>query len=342
MRLGTRSTVCALAVLGLGATNAVAQFKASTVTLYIPSGIGGGYDTYGRLASRHLGRFLPGNPTLVPKNMPGAGGVVLANYLYNVAPKDGSAIALVQGGTPLEPLFEFPQAKFDVTKFNWLISLNRLVSIGVFWHTSPTRTPDDLYKRDVVVASSGGGGSSTEMMPRLLNRLAGTKFKIISGYKGTGDGMLAMERGEVEGIVGHELSALRAAKPDWLRDNKARIVIQLGLTKSPDIADVPNALDLVKNEESRKVFALLLTRQVHGRPFVAPPGTPPEIVEAFRKGFAAMAKDPAFLADAARMKADIVVSGGDEIAALYAQAYATPRPLVGRAIQEFKTAGGAR
>ena len=144
--------------------------------------------------------------------MPGAGGVVLANYLYNVAPKDGSAIALVQGGTPLEPLFDFSQAKYDVTKFDWLVSLNRLVSIGVFWHTSPARTPDDLYTRDVVVPSSGGRNSSTEIMPRLLNRLAGTRFKMISGYKGTGDGMLAMERGEVEGIVGHELSALRAAK----------------------------------------------------------------------------------------------------------------------------------
>ena len=212
----------------------------------------------------------------------------------------------------------------------------------MFWHTSPTRTPDDLYKRDVVVASSGGGGSSTEMMPRLLNRLAGTKFKIISGYKGTGDGMLAMERGEVEGIVGHELSALRAAKPDWLRDHKARIVIQVGLTKSPDIPDVPNALDLVKDKEHRQVFALLLTRQVYGRPFVAPPGTPPDVVAALRQAFVAMAKDPAFLQDAAKMKADIEVADGEEVAALYRKAYATPRPLVERAIEEFKRAGAAR
>lgn len=337
-----RSLAAALAIVAFGASEAAAEFKASSVTLYIPSGIGGGYDSYGRLASRHLGRFLPGNPTLVPKNMPGAGGVVLANYLYTVAPKDGSAIALVQGGTALEPLFEFRQAKFDVAKFNWLASLNRLVSIGVFWHTSPTRTPADLYKRDVVVASSGGGGSSTEMMPRLLNRLAGTKFKIISGYKGTGDGMLAMERGEVEGIVGHELSALRAAKPDWLRDKKARIVIQIGLDKSPDIADVPNALELVKDADSRQVFELLLTRQVHGRPFVAPPGTPPDIVATFRKAFMQMTKDPAFLKDAAKMKADIVVASGEEVAALYRKAYATPRPVVARAIEEFKSARSKR
>ena len=335
------SSLAVMLALCMTAPGIVAQPKVpAAVTLYIPSGIGGGYDTYGRLASRHLGRFLPGNPTLIPKNMPGAGGVVLANYLYNVAPKDGSAIALVQGGTPLEPLFGFSQAKFDVTQFHWLISLNRLVSIGVFWHTSPARTADDLFARDVLVASSGGGDSSTEILPRLLNRLAGTRFKIISGYKGTGDGMLAMERGEVEGIVGHELSALRAARPEWLRDHKARIVIQVGLNRSPDIAEVPNALDLVKDDEHRKVFALLLTRQVHGRPFVAPPGTPPDVVAELRHAFMRMAKDPAFLQDAAKMKADIVINDGEEMAALYARTYATPRPLVERAIDEFKRAGG--
>ncbi len=335
------SSLAIVAVLCVGATGAAAQFKAPTVTLYIPSGIGGGYDTYARLASRHLGRFLPGNPTLVPKNMPGAGGVVLANYLYNVAPKDGSAIGLVMGGTPLEPLFEFPQARFDVGKFNWLVSLNRLVSIGVFWNTSSARTPDDLYRGDVTVASTGAGGS-TDMLPRLLNRFAGTKLKIISGYKGTGDGMLAMERGEVEGIVGHELSALRASKPDWLRDNRARIVIQVGLTKSSEIADVPNALDLVKDEEQRQVFGLLLTRQVYGRPFMAPPGTSPDVLAALRQAFIAMTKDKAFLQDAAKVQADIEVASGDEVAALYRKAYETPRPLVVRAIEEFKNAGGVR
>jgi tripartite-type tricarboxylate transporter receptor subunit TctC len=309
----------------------------AVVTLYIPSGVGGGYDTYGRLTSRHLGRFLPGNPTIVPKYMPGAGGVVLANYLYNVAPKDGSAIGHLQGGTALEPLLGFSQAKFDVTQLNWLVSLNGLVSIGVFWHNSPVRNVDDLFTRDVLVGSSGGG---TEITPRLVNRFAGTRFKIISGYKGTGDAMLAMERGEVDGIVGHELSALRAARPDWLSEHKARIVIQVGLARFPDIADVPNALDLAKDDDERKIFALLLTRQVYGRPFAAPPGTPPGVVATLRQAFLAMAKDPQFLQDAAKIKADIVVADGDEIAALYARTYATPRPLVERAIEEYKRAGG--
>jgi tripartite-type tricarboxylate transporter receptor subunit TctC len=327
-------------MVGLCATapDIAAQTKIPPViTLYIPSGVGGGYDTYGRLTSRHLGRFLPGNPTIVPKYMPGAGGVVLANYLYNVAPKDGSAVAQLAGGTALEPLLGFVQAKYDVTQFKWLVSLNGLVSIGVFWNTSPVRTVDDLFTRDVLVGSSGGG---TEITPRLVNRFAGTRFKIVSGYKGTGDSMLAMERGEVDGIVGHELSALRAARPDWLSDNKARIVIQVGLTRSPDLADVPNALDLAKDDEERKIFALLLTRQVYGRPFTAPPGTPPDVVAVLKQAFLAMGKDPQFLQDAAKIKADIVLADGDEIAALYARTYATPRPLVERAIEEFKRAGG--
>jgi tripartite-type tricarboxylate transporter receptor subunit TctC len=334
------SFMAVIVVLCAGATGAAAQFKAQTVTLYIPSGMGGGYDTYGRLAARHLGRFLPGNPTLVPKAMIGAGGVVLANYMFNVAPKDGSAIAIVQGGTPFEPLFGNAQAKYDVTKFNWLISLNGLVSIGIFWHATRIHTPADFFNGEVLLGSSGGGDSSTHIMPALLNRLAGTKFKIITGYKGTGDSMLAMERGEVEGIVGHELNGLRAQRPDWIRDQKVRIVIQLGLTKFADLPDVPNALDLIKDEEGHKIFELLLNRQVNGRPFVAPPGTPPDIVATLRQAFMAMSKDPVFLQDAGRMKADIAVNTGDEVAALYHRTYATPRPLVERAIAEFKRAGG--
>jgi tripartite-type tricarboxylate transporter receptor subunit TctC len=214
------------------------------------------------------------------------------------------------------------------------------VSIGIFWHTSRIHTPADFFTGEVLLGSSGGGDSSTHIMPALLNRVAGTKFKIITGYKGTGDSMLAMERGEVEGIVGHELNGLRAQRPDWIRDRKVRIVIQLGLTKFAELPDVPNALDLIKDEEGHKIFELLLNRQVNGRPFVAPPGTPPDIVATLRNAFTAMSKDPAFLQDAGKMKADIAVNAGDEVAALYQRTYATPRPLVERAIAEFKRAAG--
>ena len=329
-----------LAALSLTATAAQAQFKASNVSVYIPAGSGGGYDAYARLAARHLGRFLPGNPVMLPKNMPGAGGVVAANYLYNVAPKDGSAMALFMAGAPFEPLYGNSQAKFDATKFNWLMSLNRLVNIGIFWHETPIRTPDDFFKEQVLVGSSGGGDSSTEVYPNLLNLLAGTKFKVVAGYKGNGESMLAMERGEVQGIVGTELSSFRATKPDWIRDRKARIVVQIGLTKAADIANVPSALDLVRDPEGHKVFELLLARQEHGRPFALPPGTPADVVATFRQAFAAMAKDTAFLDDARKMNADIIPTSGDEITALLTATYATPKPLVDRAVETFRKAGG--
>lgn len=339
-RMTGRIVAAIVGVVTLCATveEAVAQFRASNVSVYIPSGIGGGYDAYARLASRHLGRFLPGNPAMVPKNMTGAGGVVAANYLYNVAPKDGSAIALFMAGAPFEPLFGNTQAKFDPLKFNWLISLNRLVNIAIFWHESPVHTPADFFKDQVLIGSSGGGDSSTEVYARLFNNLAGTKFKIITGYTGNGETMLAMERREVWGIVGTELSSLRATRPDWIRDGKVRIVAQIGLTNSPDIPHVPQALDLVKDPDGRKVFEILLARQEYGRPFALPPDTPPGIVATFRQAFAAMAKDPAFLADAKNMRADIVTATGDEIAALLARTYASPRALVERASAEFKKA----
>jgi tripartite-type tricarboxylate transporter receptor subunit TctC len=333
-----------LAALGLGTTigvpGAAAELKVSTISLSIASGTGGGYDTYGRLAARHLGKHLPGNPALVAKNQPGAGGVVLANAMYNVAPKDGSAIAILMAGTPFEPLFGNAQAKFDPQKFNWLISLNKLVNIGVFWHTSRVKTMADLLTGEVIVGSSGGGNASTEVYPNLLNNLAGTKFKVIAGYKGTGDTALAMERGEVEGIVGWELSSLRANKPDWLRDKKANIVIQVALTRSADIPDVPSVIELIKNDEDKRIVELLLARQEHGRVFLAPPGVPADIVATFRKSFMAMAKDEAFLADAKRLRADVVVNSGEEVAALIDKTYGAPKPLVDRAMAEFKKAGG--
>jgi tripartite-type tricarboxylate transporter receptor subunit TctC len=329
-----------LAALCFGAAEAKAEFKISTITVSIASGTGGGYDTYGRLAARHLGRHLPGNPALVAKNQPGAGGVVLANAMYNVAPKDGSALAILQAGTPFEPLFGNAQAKFDPQKFNWLISLNKLVNIGVFWRTSRVKTMGDLLTGEVIVGSSGGGNASTEVYPHLLNNLAGTKFKVIAGYKGTGDTALAMERGEVEGIVGWELSSLRANKPDWLRDKKANIVIQVDLTRSADIPDVPSVIELIKNDDDRRVVELLLARQEHGRVFLAPPGTPADTVATLRKGFMAMATDKTFLDDAKKLHADIVVNSGEDVEALIKKTYSAPKPLVDRAVAEFKKAGG--
>ncbi len=225
--------IFALAVLCAAAGDAAAQFRVPAVAVYIPAGIGGGYDAYARLASRHLGRFLPGNPTIVPRNMPGAGGVVVANYLYNVAPKDGSAIALFMAGAPFEPLFGNTQAKYDT------------LQVQLDHEPQPARQYRHLLAR-VAGAHDAGFSSSRRFwsarpaaaIPRprpirnLFNLLAGTKFKVVTGYKGNGEAMLAMERHEVHGIVGTELSSLRATRPDWIRDKKVRIVVQIGLSRS--------------------------------------------------------------------------------------------------------------
>ena len=332
------AAVLGLAVLCAGAGEGAAQFKVPSVSVYIPSGIGGGYDAYARLASRHLGRFLPGNPAHGAeehdRRRRHRGGQLPLQRRAEGRQRD----RLFMAGAPFEPLFGNTQAKFDPLKFNWLISLNRLVNIAIFWHESPVRTPADFFKEQVPIGSSGGGDSSTEVYARLLNNMAGTKFKIIVGYTGNGEVMLAMERREVWGIVGTELSSLRATRPDWIRDGKARIVAQIGLTNSPDIPDVPQGLDLIKDADGRKVFEILLARQENGRPFALPPGTPADIVATFRQAFAAMAKDPAFLADARNLRADIVTATGEEIAALIAKTYASPRALVERATAEFKKA----
>jgi len=338
--LALLSLVVAIDLAGSADETQAADFKGQTITIAIGSGTGGGYDAYGRLAARHLPKHLPGNPAVVPKNMPGAGGVVSANWLYNVAPKDGTALGIFQAGAPYEPLFGNTQAKFDPTKFTWLISLNRLANIGIFWHESPVRTIEDLFKGEVLVGSSGGGNASTQVFPILLNNLIDTKFKVIAGYTGTGETNLAMERGEVYGIVGTEWSSLKASKPDWIRDNKVRVVFQISLSSHPDLKHVPSIVDYIKDPESRQVVELLLARQEYGRTFTAPPGVPADIAAALRKGFADIAVDPALLADAAKMGAEIEVGTHDQILALLNKTFNAPKPLVDRAIAEFKRAGG--
>ncbi len=336
------TALCAAAAtaVGLAGESHAADFKGHTVTIAIGSGTGGGYDVYGRLAGRHLGKHLPGNPAVVPKNMPGAGGVVAANWVYNVAPKDGSALGIFQAGTAFEPLFGNTQTKFDPLKFTWLISLNRISNIGVFWHESPIHTVDDLFKGEVLVGSSAGGNSSTQVFPNLLNNLIGTKFKVITGYSGTGETSLAMERGEVHGIVGTDWSSLKASKPDWLRDKKARVVLQIALASHPELKDVPVIVDRITDPESRQVMELLLARQEYGRSYAAPPGIPADVAAALRQGFAEMAKDPAMLAEAGKMGAEIEVGSHEQILALLDKTFGAPKPLVERAINEFKRAGG--
>jgi tripartite-type tricarboxylate transporter receptor subunit TctC len=313
-----------------------AQTPPTQISLVIATGAGGGYDLYGRLASQHIGRFLPGQPSVVPRNMPGGGSIVAGNWLSNSAPRDGSAIAILQNGTAFAPLFGVTQAQFQGDKFTWIASLNRLVNIGLVWHETPFRSVSDIFEKEIVLGSSGG---NTSALPNILNSLLGTKFKVVAGYKSTNDVTLAIERREVDGLLGTSWDSFKATKADWVRDNKARVLLQVSFDSHAELPGVPNLSGLVKRKEDRELLEVVLARQIYGRPFAAPPGISAASAKTLQDAFAAMAADKAFLADADKRQAEITFNNGDEIKALVERIYASPRPLIERAIVELNKAG---
>lgn len=334
---GTLKLALAVAFLPSLLFTTTSSSLAQSMSLVIASGTGGGYDLYGRLVARHLGRFLPNHPMIVPKNMPGAGALMAANYLFNSAPRDGSTIAIFQNGTAFEPLLGVPQAKYDGKAFNWIGSLNKLVNIVLVWHETPFHSANDLFTKEIVV---GGNPGNTTTLPRLLNGILGTKFKVIAGYQGSNDITLAMERRELDGLVGTSWDSYKATKPDWVANKRARILLQVSFGKHEELPDIPDLESFVKNDDDRALLEVILARQVYGRPFVAPPGVPPATVKQLRSAFNTMAADKEFLADAARMNAEIVTNTGEEISALVDRIYHSPRPIVDRAILELRRAGG--
>lgn len=340
--ISMRSTLCALAPLAaLSLPITVGEVRAqgshSQVSLVISSGAGGGYDLYGRLAAQHLGRFLPGKPTVVPRNMPGGGSIVAANWLFNSAPRDGTAIAILQNGTAFEPLFGVTQAQYEGDKFTWLASLNRLVNIGLVWHETPFDDLRDLFEKEIVLGSSGG---NTLTLPKLLNSIIGTKFKVVAGYKSTNDVTLAMERREVDGLLGTSWDSFKATKSDWVRDRKARVLLQVSFDKHPELDGVRNLVGLTRNDDDRQLLEVVLARQIYGRPFAAPPGIPKETAAMLTAAFLKMSSDMDFLVDADKRQAEILVNTGDEVRALVERIYRTPRPVIERTIAELKKAGG--
>lgn len=297
----------------LAQSDDVAQFYAGRqISLIVGANAGGGYDAQGRLMARHIGRFLPGSPVSVVQNMPGAGSLQAANHLYNVAPKDGSVIALLQRGV-LSSRFTNPGgARFDLAKFNWLGNLSSEAGVVLAWHASPFHSIQDVMKQEMVV---GGTGATidTETTPRILNALIGTKFKVITGYRGTPDTTLAMERGELQGMGDWSWSNVKTRRPDYLRDNKVRVLLQVGVDRIPDLPNVPMASDLVRNEDDRKVMELFLAQKAAARPVAAPPDIPADRVNALRDAFARMIVDDAFNKDAASQKLDIEPTPASEI-----------------------------
>jgi predicted outer membrane repeat protein len=304
-------------------------FKNAQLSMYVGSGGGGGYDAIARLVARHMTRYLPGNPTFVIKNMPAAAGVQGANFIYNSAPRDGSAILAAQNASLMLPLYDSPVAHFDPRKFEWIGSTDKQQAVCVTWFTSPIKTIEDAVRREVPVAATGIS-AGPGIFPKILNALFGSKFKIISGYD-TGSMRLALEKGEVEGICGLAWQTYKAVSFDWIENGKLNVIVQLGLTKNVELPDVPLALDLLQKEDDRKVLELIVLAQEFGRPFLAPPGVPADRMAIYRRAFRAVLKDPQFQAESAKQRMGIDSLGDREIEALLARGYAAPKPVRDRA-----------
>jgi tripartite-type tricarboxylate transporter receptor subunit TctC len=307
-------------------------YRGKQINMIIASGAGGGYDTYARTLARHMAKHIPGNPTIVPRNLPGAGGLIAANTLYNSSAADGLTFAALTNGSAMDPLFGERAARFDAQKLNWIGSIGKLDNICITWQGRPITRFDQAKTREVAVSASGAGGNSS-IVPRILNQFLGTKFKVIGGYTEGSGTTLALERGEVDGVCGLSYSTLKTMHPDWFRDRKVNVIVQIGLQKVRDLPDVPNALDLIPNAEDKQVLELILVRQEMGRPFALPPNVPADRVAVLRAAFEATLKDPAFIADAAKVQMDIDPLTGAQIQDLLKTAYSAPRPIVQRAAQ---------
>jgi tripartite-type tricarboxylate transporter receptor subunit TctC len=311
------------------------DLKGRQITVAVGTATGGAYDIYSRLVGRHLGRFLAGTPNLVTVNMPGAGGLIMANWLANIAPKDGTAIGIVPSAAAFEGLLGNSRARFDARGFRWLASLNDYAGVAIVWHATPFYTAQDLITKESVI---GGGGTSSDVTiwPNLFNSLVGTRIKLVSGYVGTSTIALAMERGEVQGVIGADWDGWKASKPDWIRDKKLRVIVQIALTRHPDLIDVPSVLDFAKNPDDRAVLELLISRQKYSRAFATSPGSPEPVVAALREAFARMASDAAFLADTEKAGVTVHFAPGPEIQAWVDKVYAYPRATIDRATAELR------
>jgi tripartite-type tricarboxylate transporter receptor subunit TctC len=308
-------------------------YRGKTISLIVGSSPAGGYDTYGRLLARHMGKHLSGQPGFVVQNMPGAGGLRAANHLFNVAPKDGTVIGIFDQAVFLDQLLGAGTLRGDVKRFNWIGRLIGNSAVLFAWHTAAVKRIEDAFTHDLIVAASG---SSSRLNWTALNALAGTKFKLLTGYESPQSAKIAMLRGEVEALS-LPWPVLRTEDPDWLRDKKINLLLQTGIEKNRTLPDLPRMIDLAKTADDRQVLTIFASASIIGRSFVAPPGLPKERVEDLRAAFNAMVTDPEFLADIARMNFDLEPMPGAELQAFLGEDY--PPALVERAKEIAKRAG---
>jgi tripartite-type tricarboxylate transporter receptor subunit TctC len=309
-------------------------YKGRTVSLIIGFSAGTGYDLYGRLLARHIGRHIPGNPTVIPQNMPGAGSLKAVNYVHAVAPKDGSVIATVSRTAPLEPILG--EAQFDGRNFTWLGSIASSSSLCGTWHTSGITTWQDVLTKPFALAGEGLG-SEPDSFARILKNVFGAKVKLVTGYPGGNEMNLAIERGEVDGRCGWSWDSIKSTRPEWLRDRKINLIVVFSLQKAADIpAEIPLISDLTASEERRQILRLHLAGQLFGRPFLTSPGLPQGRKAVLRAAFDATMRDPEFIAETQKLKFEVSPTSGAEIDRLLGEVYATPKDVIEKARQAVK------
>ncbi len=327
------SLAAGLAALALANGPAAAQsveefYSGKTVELYIGYTVGGGYDTYARLLARHMGNHIPGNPTIVPVNLPGAGSLKLVNWLAEAAPRDGTVFGTVARAAPFDPLFGNDAANFDARALSYIGSANNEVSVCVAWEGTGIENVEDLKTKELIVGGTGDT-ADTVQFPKVVNAVLGTKMRIINGYPGGNDVSLAMERGEVTGRCGWSWSSVKSTRMDWYEQGTVKVLLQISTAKHPDLPDVPLVTDLADGDDQR-LLRLVFARQALGRPYIGPPEIPEDRLTALQDAFMATMEDPAFLAEAEGLDLEITPVSGPEVRQLVMDAYDTPAKTVQR------------
>jgi tripartite-type tricarboxylate transporter receptor subunit TctC len=302
-------------------------FEGRTIKVIIGSKAGNTYDIYARMVTKKMAEHLPGKPIFVPLNMPAASSVAALNHLYNAADRNGSVIGAINPGAIAAPILQPKMARYDSRKFNWLGSVVRETEVIAVWHNAPVQSLNDAFKKEIIV---GGTGGASSVLPKMINEILGTKFKVIEGYKGSGSVFLAMRRGEVQGIGATSVTNLKWRRSRLMKEKKLRVIAHYGLSPNDFVAGVPTVMDLVKDEKQAAALRLVLTRQEIGRTYLAPPGVPRQIVAAYRAAFDKTMSDPSFIAEVGKRKLDLDPQNHKRIAELVASYYKAPADVVTR------------
>jgi tripartite-type tricarboxylate transporter receptor subunit TctC len=304
-------------------------YRGKSVILGISFPPGGGYDLYARTLARHMTKHMPGNPHIVPQNMPGAGGLRVAQYLYTAAPKDGSMFGTFTRMAHIAPLYD-PTQTYDAAKFTWLGAITDAVSVCITWHTSPVKTWDDFLAEPTTFGGTGPSGE-VDIFTNLFKNVFGATVRLAAGYTGTGPAMLAIERGEIDGICGIDWTTLKAQRQHWIKDKQINVIVQTAFRKDPDLPDVPLIMDLTKDPEKLQILKMYVSSHEFARPFAAPPDVPADRAAALVAAFDATTKDPEFVAEANRHQMEVAPVGGKKLADMLSELYRTPEDIRAKA-----------